>query len=154
MRPALACQRTLGTSPVDTQSRRTRHPHAATLQAVRRAIRVVQAGLPAGLPSLAYRQALEIELRALGVSVRSDAAIPIHYKGVRLTAHYLVDLVCADTIILVILPAGSDDPGWLAHCLEASGTLTALGVRFGRGEVAVREWTRAARPRLVAEPPP
>jgi GxxExxY protein len=57
------------------------------------AARAVHAGLPSGLEAVAYREALGLELTRLRVPLSAGVEVPIHYKGIRLMAHYRVDFV-------------------------------------------------------------
>lgn len=125
--------------------------HEAVVRAVREAAVAVHRSLSPALPQAAYREALAIELAARGVAVRSGELIPIHYKGVRLTAHYRVDFVCQRTLLVLLRHPGTPEEPWLGHCLEASGALGALVIGFGGPSLRVWEHPREVRLRMVAE---
>jgi len=115
----------------------------------------VQAGLPGGLPTAAYREALEVELSRGGVPLRAGVEVPIHYKGIRLAAHYRVDFVCFGALLVLVSPPGGWTGGthWIPGCLDASGAIRALVLEFGGASLRWALVDRATRPRLVAESP-
>lgn len=117
------------------------------------AARAVHAGLPSGLGAVAYREALGIELTRLRVPISAGVEVPIHYKGIRLRAHYRVDFICFGALLVLVRTAGG--PGgelsWVPGCLDASGAIRAVVLEFGGPSLQWAQVVRAARPRLVAE---
>jgi GxxExxY protein len=115
----------------------------------------VHAGLPAGLQAGVYREALGVELTRCAVPVSAGVKVPIHYKGIRLAAHYHVDFVCGGAVLILVRPAGGrvGEASWIQGCLDASGAIRAVVLEFGGPVLGWRVMTRACRPRLVAEGP-
>jgi GxxExxY protein len=117
------------------------------------AARAVHAGLPPGLGAVAYREALGIELTRRRVPISAGVEVPIHYKGIRLTAHYRVDFICVGALLVLVRTAGGGggELSWVPGCLEASGAIRAVVLGFGGQSLQWAQVVRSARPRLVAE---
>lgn len=81
-----------------------------------------------------YEKALIIELERLGLEVRTQVPVQVHYKGVFLGDHFL-DLVVDDKVIVeikaveLLVPAHEAQ---LLNYLRATGMRVGLLVNFGR----------------------
>ena len=117
------------------------------------AARAVHAGLPSGLGATAYREALSVELTRRRVPLSAGVEIPIHYKGIRLTAHYRVDFVCSGALLVLVraMEGRGGEESWLPGCLEAGGAIRAVVLEFGGPTLQWVQVARTTRPRLVAE---
>lgn len=60
----------------------------------------VHKNLGPGLLESAYETCLAFELRSRGLAVRTQVALPILYKGVRLDAAYRIDLLVEDGLVI------------------------------------------------------
>ena len=69
---------------------------------------VVDAGLQVhkalgpGLLESAYEHCLAFELGVRGISLRRQAALPIHYKGVQIDASYRLDLLVEEALVVEV----------------------------------------------------
>jgi GxxExxY protein len=55
-----------------------------------------------GLLESAYEQALKFDLEERGLEVKSQVAMPFHYKGVKLDVGYRIDLIVERKLIVEI----------------------------------------------------
>ncbi len=90
--------------------------------------------LGSGFLEAVYQEALALELSTRGIEFQREVALPIVYKGVRLTTHYRADFVCAASVI-VELKAQTRisvvEEAQLIHYLRATGLEVGLILNFG-----------------------
>ncbi|MDP2041357.1 MAG: GxxExxY protein [Algoriphagus sp.] len=55
-----------------------------------------------GLLESSYEACLLFELRQMGLNVKSQVALPIYYKGLRLEAGYRIDILVEEKVIIEI----------------------------------------------------
>jgi GxxExxY protein len=84
----------------------------------------VHRNLGPGLLESAYRTCLIDELRAAGLSVRHEVALPIEYKGRRIEGAYRADLVVEDAVLIELKAVD--------HVLPIHQAQTLTYVRLGR----------------------
>jgi len=87
-----------------------------------------------GFLEAVYQEALALELTTRGVPFQREAALPVFYKGTRLTCSYRADFVCFDSILLelkAISQLTGADEAQVINQLKATGLNRALLVNFG-----------------------
>jgi GxxExxY protein len=62
----------------------------------------VHKALGPGLLESAYEHCLAYELGARGMSLRRQAALPIHYEGIQLDVNYRIDLFVEETLVVEV----------------------------------------------------
>jgi GxxExxY protein len=90
-----------------------------------------------------YHDALEIELAAVGVPFESEVGIPIRYKGIRLAAHYRVDLVCHGEVLVELKAqqsVGNVEAAQLINYLTACRLPIGLLLNFGESELRIKRY--------------
>jgi GxxExxY protein len=105
--------------------------------------------LGSGFLEKVYENALRLELEEVGLSVRQQAPIPVHYKG-RVVGEYFADLVVDERIIIEIKAVqnlAKEHEVQLVHYLTATGIEDGLLVNFG-ASVQVKHKYRTYRPRI------
>ncbi|WP_084191420.1 GxxExxY protein [Algiphilus aromaticivorans] len=89
--------------------------------------------LGSGFLEAVYQDALEHELTMREISFRSQAPLPIHYKGAPLRTNYRADLICFDSIIVELKTVdqlGAPDQAQAINYLKATGLKKALLLNF------------------------
>lgn len=87
-----------------------------------------------GFKEIVYKDALEIEMNALGVPFRREKSYPIQYKGKLLGRRYFADFVLYDSIILEVKAASIIINPFVyqtINYLKASGIKLGIIVNFG-----------------------
>jgi GxxExxY protein len=105
--------------------------------------------LGSGFLEKVYENALRLELEEVGLSVRQQVPIPVHYKG-RVVGEYFADLVVDERIIIEIKAVqnlAKEHEVQLVHYLTATGIEDGLLVNFG-ASVQVKHKYRTYRPRI------
>lgn len=67
---------------------------------IRKAIYEVYNETGPGLLESTYEHALKYELESVGLSVKTQVALPVKYKGVTLSTNYRIDLLVEDKVII------------------------------------------------------
>jgi GxxExxY protein len=102
--------------------------------------------LGAGFLEKLYERALASELTLRGISVQSQVAYPVGYKG-RVIGEYVADLLVEDRLIVEVKCVDRFAPIHLAQCLsylQASGLTVALLINFQYPKVVWRRIVRAS----------
>ena len=60
----------------------------------------VHTALGAGLLESAYQKCLEYELRAAGIKVDCEVALPVVYEKIKIDAGYRIDMLVDETVII------------------------------------------------------
>ena len=93
-----------------------------------------------GLLESVYQEALPVELRARGLSFRSQVSVPLLYKGLALTSVLRLDLLVEDAVIVEIKSVQGLErihQAQLLTYLRLSGLTTGLLLNFNE-ETLVR----------------
>ena len=107
--------------------------------AVRGAIYEVYKNLGAGFLEAVYQEAMEIELAERSIPFRSQAEIPVCYKGHILRQAYRADIICYGKIILELKAVKQllpEHAAQLQNYLRATGLKVGLIVNFCNGQGA------------------
>jgi len=81
-----------------------------------------------------YHDALLVELKKSNVPFKSEAPLPVRYKGVLLSRSYIADIICYDKIIVELKALSSltsDHDSQVLNYLKASGYKIGLLFNFG-----------------------
>jgi GxxExxY protein len=81
-----------------------------------------------------YQECLQIELADRGIPFRSQAELPLTYKGRRLEKVFIPDFNCYEKIIVeikAVTELGDDHRAQLHNYLKATGYKLGLLVNFG-----------------------
>jgi len=81
-----------------------------------------------------YHDALMVELKKRNIPFKSEAPLPVRYKGVLLSRSYIADLICYDKIIVELKALSSltsDHDSQVLNYLKASGNEIGLLLNFG-----------------------
>ena len=92
-----------------------------------------------GLLESVYKEALDEELRSIGLRVEREAPCPIVYKGKTLGAPLRIDLLVEGRIVVEAKAATANNPLFAARCLtylRLRGLKLGLVINFGRKYVA------------------
>ena len=96
-----------------------------------------------------YENALAIELRKAGLSVRQQHAVKVRYDA-QVVGDYLADLLVEDCMILELKAVKALDEVHMAQCLnylKATGIPVCLLINFGNPKVEIKrianKFTRA-----------
>ena len=87
-----------------------------------------------GFLEAVYQEALALELTARRIPFSREVALPVSYKGTRLSCGYRADFVCFGTIILelkAISQLTGADEAQVINQLKATGLSRALLLNFG-----------------------
>jgi GxxExxY protein len=85
-----------------------------------------------------YQDALAIEFRLRGIPFLRETAVPIVYKGERISSHYKADFICYDSIIVelkALSVIGNVEQGQVLNYLKATGLKRALLINFGNSKI-------------------
>ena len=87
-----------------------------------------------GFPEFVYRRALVIALRAGGMQVQEDVALPVWFRGQRVATFRADVLVCASVLLEIRAAPELDDLHGqeVLTCLKASDVEVGLLLNFGR----------------------
>ena len=100
----------------------------------------VSRALGHGFLEAVYKKALRVELVAAGLTVTTEKAFPVFYRG-EAVGTYIADLVVADSLIVelkTVESLGSAHSAQLLNYLKASGISAGLLVNFGKPRVEVK----------------
>ncbi|MPM02154.1 hypothetical protein SDC9_48399 [bioreactor metagenome] len=81
-----------------------------------------------------YHDALMVELKKRNIPFKSEAPLPVRYKGVLLSRSYIADIICYDKIIVELKALSgltSDHDSQVLNYLKASGNEIGLLLNFG-----------------------
>jgi GxxExxY protein len=96
-----------------------------------------------GFLEAVYKEALGIELDAVGVPHKVEVRLPVRFRGHVLNAHYRADIVChAAVIIEVKAQKGLTivDEAQVLNYLKAGGLQRALLFNFGTRSLQIRRF--------------
>ncbi len=114
--------------------------HKDLTQQVINAAKTVHAELGPGLPHKFYRDALELELRELGLSAECDKPVKVHYKDQPL-GELGVDFCVNDAILCIVVDTEDvtpDDYGRLRTMLKGLDLDVGLLLKFNGARLDVR----------------
>lgn len=97
----------------------------------------------------AYQEALALELELRGISFEREVALPIHYKGKKLSVSYRADFVCYGSVIVELkaLSAVSGiEESQVINYLKASGHERGLLLNFGTPSLFLKRMIRTRNP--------
>ena len=101
----------------------------------------VHRALGSGFLETVYRDALRWELASRGIPFRSEVALPVYFKGERLTTNFRADLVCYGEIVVelkAIRKASPTEVAQVLNYLKASGVPRGLLLNFGGSSLEYR----------------
>ena len=87
-----------------------------------------------GFLEAVYQEALAIELANQNIPYQQQVDLPVHYKESLLSAHYRVDFLCFDDVIVEIKALGmltSVETSQIINYLKASHHEIGLLINFG-----------------------
>lgn len=87
----------------------------------------VRGVLQPGFLEKVYENAMAVELRSKGYSVRQQVALDVRYKGVQV-GNYIADIIVNDLVIIEIKATKNID---VSHELQTVCYLTATGIENG-----------------------
>lgn len=107
--------------------------------------------LGAGFLEAVYHEALADELARRGLPFQHEVAVPIHYKGKRLSTVYRADFVCFGRLIVELkasVGVGRADEAQVVNYLHATGLKVGLLFNFAAPTLHIRRLatTRVGRP--------
>lgn len=126
--------------------------HKELTQQVINAAKAVHAELGPGLPHNFYREAIEIELRELGVAVAVDKPVKVHYRGHTL-GELGVDFCVNDAILCIVVDTEEvtpDDYGRLRTLLKGLELDVGLIIKFNGARLDVRRVEAVAKKQPAA----
>jgi GxxExxY protein len=88
----------------------------------------VHAQLGPGLLESVYEQALLLELADVGITVRRQVEIPVHYRGRNLGVGFRADMIVEDRLLLEIKSVDQFNP---VHLAQVITYLKLLGYKRG-----------------------
>ena len=94
----------------------------------------VHSELGYGFLERVYQEALGLELLRRKVPFQAECAIPVYYRGEKLSASYRADFVCFGAVLVelkAISAIGGGEKAQLLHYLKASGIKRGLILNFG-----------------------
>ncbi|MCC7510270.1 MAG: GxxExxY protein [Planctomycetes bacterium] len=114
--------------------------HKDLTQVVINAAKTVHAELGPGLPHNFYREAMELELRELGVAAEVDKPVKVQYKGHTL-GEMAIDFCVNDAILCVLVDdeeISPDEYGRMRTLLKNLELDVGLLLKFNGGRLDVR----------------
>jgi GxxExxY protein len=108
----------------------------------------VHAQLGPGFPEQVYQDALQIELTERDIPFEREVALPIRYKGQRLSSSFRPDFRCYGSLIIEIkalLETGGDEEAQVLSYLKASGCEIGLLLNFGTPSLQYRRFILTKR---------
>jgi len=103
----------------------------------------VHSHLGSGFLEAVYREALCRELLARGIMFRAEVALPIYFKGERMTTAYRADLICFDRVLVelkALRSIGGAEMSQVINYLKASRLTIALLINFGASRLQYRRF--------------
>lgn len=100
----------------------------------------VSNSLGPGFREATYRRALALELREQGLRVGTELAVPVYYRGTRVSTHRL-DLLVEDQVVVELKAAvrlTGHDYAQLRSYLKATGLRMGLLVNFAKKKADFR----------------
>ena len=91
-----------------------------------------------GFLEAVYQNALALEFQERGIPFKAEVALPISYKGKRLTCAYRADLICFENIVVetkAISSLTNADQAQLINELKATGYHRGLLLNFGHASL-------------------
>lgn len=116
------------------------YPHHELTREIISAAFEVHSELGGGLLEKVYERALALELTNRGLNVKTQIAIPVHYKG-QPVGDYYADILVNDIVLCEIKAAemlGSAHQAQLLHYLKSTGTKVGLLLNFGPSRVSIK----------------
>ena len=111
--------------------------------------------LGSGFLETVYHQALEIELQLRGVPFITEVPYPVIYKNHKLSAHYRIDFVCYESVLVEVKALGQKSAGaeqaQMLNYLKASGHEHALLLNFGTPRLDYRRFIMSSHEEQPAE---
>jgi GxxExxY protein len=104
----------------------------------------VSNGLGCGFLEKIYENALVIELRKAGLSIRQQHPVQVHYEG-EIVGVYVADILVEEQVVLEIKAVSALDNIHRAQCmnyLKATGISVGLLLNFGRPKLEVKRMVR------------
>jgi GxxExxY protein len=103
----------------------------------------VHSHLGSGFLEAVYQEALCRELRGRGIKFHAEVALPIYFKGERLTTSYRADLICYDRVLIelkALRSIGGAEISQVINYLKASKLTIALLINFGAARLQYRRF--------------
>jgi GxxExxY protein len=91
-----------------------------------------------GFLEAVYQCALALEFQERGIAFKAEVALPIRYKGKRLTCAYRADFLCFESVLVetkAIATLTGADEAQLINELKATGLQRGLLLNFGAGSL-------------------
>ena len=123
-----------------TPSGERQYPHQEITHEIIAAAFEVHRELGGGFLEKVYERALALELAKRGLSVKTQIAIPVQYKG-QPVGDYLADLLVNDAVLCEIKAGDAlhtSHQAQLLHYLKATGTKVGLLLNFGPNRVIIK----------------
>ena len=117
-----------------------RYPHQEITHEIIAAAFEVHRELGGGFLEKVYERALALELAKRGLSVKTQIAIPVHYKG-QPVGDYLADLLVNDAVLCEIKAGDAlhaSHQAQLLNYLKATSTKVGLLLNFGPSRVDIK----------------
>jgi len=102
-----------------------------------------------GFLEAVYREALRDELDACNVPFQAEVALPVHFKGRRLSAGYRADFLCFGNVMVELKALGSIgglEAAQVLNYLKISGCSRGLLLNFGAQRLQYRRFIWSAKP--------
>ena len=98
-----------------------------------------------GFLELVYQTALSLEFQERGIPFKAEVALPVRYKGKRLTCGYRADFVCFEDFLVeikAITKLTTADDAQLLNELKATDYQRGLLLNFGSRSLEVKRLVR------------
>jgi GxxExxY protein len=110
----------------------------------------VHSELGSGFLEAVYHEALEKEFKTLCIPYKSEAPLPVYYKGDLLTNKYIADFICFDKIVIELKAASSissEHKAQVINYLKAANMELGIIINFGESSLKhhriIREHSRS-----------
>ena len=96
--------------------------------------------LGCGFLERVYENALSLEMKSAGLSVKQQSPVRVHYRD-QIVGEYIADLLVEECVLVELKAVKALDEVHMAQCmnyLRATGLKICLLINFGRPKVQIR----------------